>query len=191
MKNIFVQGDFNNYRTARLDKAREPILEHSQFAQRTTTVFISHKHDDLADLEGIIGFLEQQYGVKVYIDSRDPSMPQKTSGETASKIKKRIEFCDKFILLATNGAIDSKWCNWELGYGDAHKYQENIALFPMQPKGSSYTGNEYMEIYPYIVERSYGDTYSDGSAIKPGYYVRTKKQDGSYSITPLREWLKK
>lgn len=46
-------------------------------------------------------------------------MPKVTSAETATRIKDRISRCDKFILLATNGAIDSKWCNWELGFGDA------------------------------------------------------------------------
>lgn len=79
-------------------------------------------------------FLETVYGVKVYIDSQDPSMPKKTFGETAKRIKERFEKCDKFILLATNGAIESKWCNWELGYGDAKKYKRNMVLFPIKDK---------------------------------------------------------
>lgn len=50
------------------------------------TVFLSHKHDDLKDLKGIIGKLKEM-GVEIYIDSMDNSMPQKTSGETAKRIK--------------------------------------------------------------------------------------------------------
>lgn len=193
MKNIFEQGVFNNFKSIRLDEAKKSINESFQFSQKFTTVFISHKHDDLEDLIGLIGFLEKTYGVKAYIDSRDSSMPEVTSGVTATNIKSRISACDKFILLATNAAIESKWCNWELGFGDAKKYKNNIALFPMKPKGnydSQYKGNEYMEIYPHIVKREQGDTYSDGSSITPGYYVRTKNGD-SYTITSLKEWFDK
>ena len=74
--------------------------------------------------------------MKTYIDSRDPSMPHITTAETAANLKARIKKCDKFILLATNAAIDSKRCNWELGYGDAQKFKTHIALFPLKPKGS-------------------------------------------------------
>jgi len=84
---------------------------------------MSDKHDELEDLKGLIGFLESNYNVKAYIDSRDPSLPRITSAATAQTIKQRIEKCDRFILLATNGAIESKWCNWELGFGDAKKYK--------------------------------------------------------------------
>lgn len=45
-------------------------------------------------------------------------MPEKTSGLTATKIKYQIYKNDKFILLATDNAIASKWCNWEVGIGD-------------------------------------------------------------------------
>ena len=123
MKTIFEQGALQRYSQIRLEESMSPVLEHSQYGVRKTTVFISHKHDDLDDLKGLLGFLEQEYDVKVYIDSRDPSMPKITSAQTALNIRERIKRCDKFILLATNGAIESKWCNWELGYGDAQKFK--------------------------------------------------------------------
>ena len=58
MKNIFSRGDFRNYRMDSLNKSRAPILEHSQFAERQTTVFISHKHDDLDNLKILFDFLK-------------------------------------------------------------------------------------------------------------------------------------
>ena len=170
-----------------------PILEHSQYGSRKTTVFISHKHDDLEDLKGLLGMLQQKYGVKVYIDSQDPTMPKVTSKETAINIKKRIKQCDKFILLATNGAIESKWCNWELGYGDAEKYKENIVLFPMKPKGASdyeYKGSEYMSIYPFISYYNGTEKYTNGNDVPRGYYVTEVKNNINH-ITPLSEWLNK
>lgn len=194
MKTIFEQGSFEKYSYVRLDESMGTILAHSQYgATKKTTVFISHKHEDLADLKGILGFLENSYGVKVYIDSQDPTMPKLTSAKTAINIKERIRKCDKFILLATNNAIDSKWCNWELGYGDAQKYQDNIALFPMKPKGAfdnEYRGTEYMAIYPYIAFYDGTEKYLDGTPIMRGYYVREKRDNTNY-IIPLNEWLKR
>ena len=73
MKNIFEQGAFRDYSRVSLNESRSPILGFSQYEQRKTTVFISHKHDDLEDLKGVLGFLQQKYGVKVYIDSQDPT----------------------------------------------------------------------------------------------------------------------
>lgn len=190
MRSIFEQGSLSAYSQVRLDDSRSPILEHSQYGARKTTVFISHKHDDLDDLKGLLGFLENRYGVKVYIDSRDPSMPKTTSAQTALNIRERIKGCDKFILLATNGAIESKWCNWELGYGDAQKFKKHIALYPIKPHGSqnnAYKGSEYMNIYPHIVFSDGTDTYKSGKLIARGYYVWREENDGSY-ITPLADW---
>ncbi len=194
-KYVFNEGSFSSYKVSSLTESREPILRHDAFSgDPRITVFISHKHSDLEELKGIIGFLEKNYNVKCYIDSRDPSMPKITSGETASKIKERIRNCKKFILLATEDAIESKWCNWELGFGDANKFKDHIALFPIKKADTSenaYKGNEYMQIYPYISYYGQDEKYSDGKIIAPGYYVREIKSDGSGGIiVPLERWLK-
>lgn len=34
-----------------------------------TTVFISHKHDDLEDLQGFISYMKKEYSILPYIDS--------------------------------------------------------------------------------------------------------------------------
>lgn len=188
MRSIFEQGEFSAYSNIRLDSSRGRIYESSQYKLRRTTVFISHKHDDLEDLKGIIGMLESQFGVEVYIDSRDPSMPRVTSAETGENIKKRIRQCDKFILLATNGAIESKWCNWELGYGDAIKYKDHIALFQMAPKHGTYIGSEYMALYPYIARYNGTEVYNTGKPVSKGLYVCVNDGDGGRTITPLGTW---
>ena len=193
MKRIFEQGAFNRYAQVNLNESRSAVLQHSLYAERKTTVFISHKHDDLEDLKGVLGFLQRTYDVKVYIDSQDPTMPKITSAETALNIKDRIKQCDKFILLATNGAIESKWCNWELGYGDAQKYRDHIALFPMKPKDTydgAYRGSEYMSIYPYVAYYDGTEKYTDGDLIPQGYYVRTQEKNTNY-IAPLGDWLRR
>ena len=191
---VFNEGDFSAYKKQQLNEARGEIVRPDPYwGKAKISIFISHKHDDLEDLRGIIGFLESQYNVKCYIDSRDPSLPKTTSGETAQRIKGRIDGCKKFILMATEGAIDSKWCNWELGYGDAKKFKDHIAIFPLKKKDSyesSYKGNEYMQIYPSIAYYGEGEIYQGGQPEKPGYYV-AERGENTYFITPLVEWLSK
>ncbi len=117
------------------------------------SVFLSHSHDDLqkGDLNRVIMILRKA-GVRVYIDSLDNSLPPFTSAETARKIKEQIKSNKKFVLLASNNAISSKWCNWELGFGDAHKNIQHIALFPLSDTPAGWNGSEYLRIYPRIEE---------------------------------------
>lgn len=144
-----------------------------------TTIFLSHKHDESKlNLSAAISFLKK-FGVEVYVDWLDKEMPKFISGETAKKIKEKIRKNDKFILLATEEAINSKWCNWELGLGDAAKYKDNIAILPVQKdNNNNYTGSEYLNIYPYI-------TYEYNTK---GYYVCYKDTN---TLVPLKTWLQK
>lgn len=142
------------------------------------SVFLSHKHSDRPILENVITMLKG-LGVNVYVDWIDEGMPSITSGYTASRIKQKIRECKKFILLATEDAIASKWCNWELGYGDAQKFPNNIAVMPITEKrGDIFSGNEYLQIYPVIK--------TDYEYILTGCYV----EHGDNRIS-LAEWLKK
>ena len=91
--------------------------------------------------------------------------------------------------MATNGAIASKWCNWELGYGDSQKCQndkKHLAFWAMQNtaiKQGNFKGNEYMEMYPFVIYQP-GAYNSD----EHGYSVRIKDQSQNLYI-PLKEWL--
>lgn len=192
-KEIFEKSIFKGYRTLNLNEARKEVTpQYKRDGSAKTTVFISHKHDDLEEISGLIGLLEKKYDIKAYIDSRDSSMPNTTSGITASKIKERITGCKKFILLATNGAIESKWCNWELGYGDAKKYNSNdIAIFAIKPENtndSKYKGKEYLQIYPYIAYYDGTEKNTGGQYVKPGFYVCENSVEGKI-IVPLENWL--
>lgn len=193
MGKIFNQGWFDQYAQTRLNEARDPVNLYSAYGVRRTAVFLSHKHDELDDLKGVIGFFQKMYNVMVYIDSQDPTMPPKTTAQTASNLKQRIKQCDNFVLLATNGAINSKWCNWELGYGDAQKFKDHIAILPMKPQGSSdssYSGTEYLSLYPYIRYEDGTSRYKDGTVIPKGYYVVTV-DGGTSNYQSLRDWFSK
>lgn len=148
------------------------------------TVFISHKHDDLEDLQGFISYLQNDYNIIPYIDSMDKGMPKKTCAETATRIKSVIGNCQKFILLATNKALYSKWCNWEVGIADKTKLPtNNMAILPMKDDNSSfYSGNEYLEIYPYIEEVA--ELYGSRKYLAVNIHT-----SNSMKRVPLKDWL--
>ena len=193
---IFERGYFNS---DKIEKAiiNESLSETRNFSfknkiQYKPTIFLSHKHSDLEDLQGVMGMLEE-LGAKIYIDSMDNKMPEQTSGETAQRIKEVVKYCKKFVLLATESAIESYWCNWELGIGDTFKYIDHIAILPMKEKGeydSQYKGNEYLQIYPKI-DYHKAFTNLQGHFFKEGYYVSTPKdKNGRFFLTELQVWLK-
>ena len=71
-KDIFVKSIFDGYRVESLTESVQDIIPKYNFDGSTkTTVFISHKHDDLDEIKGLIGLLEKKYNIKAYIDSRD------------------------------------------------------------------------------------------------------------------------
>lgn len=156
-----------------------------------TTVFFSHKHAELPVLDNILEYFVKKYKVIPYIDSADPTMPQTTSSETARRLKIAIKQAKKFILLATDGAIDSKWCNWELGFGDAQKYKEHIAIFPIN-KGyntQSFHGEEYLGLYPYIKWEEHTDLKSYIEQKPSGLYVFDPVGSSPNNPVPLETWL--
>ena len=113
-------------------------------------IFLSHSHYDAKEVHVTRKFFEN-LGVSIYVDWADDSMPTKTCGETATKIKHKIMMNDKFVLLATDFALMSKWCNWEVGIGDTFKLKEdNIVILPLINNTGEWRGNEYLQIYPYI-----------------------------------------
>lgn len=188
---IFNKGRFNQYNAKNINDAQNVLQEsYGNYTDRPTKVFISHKHSDLAELKHLIGFLEEQFNIIAYIDSWDSNMPTKTCADTAVRIKNKIRECDRFILFATDDAIESKWCNWELGYGDAKKFvDKQIAIFPIKDETterSDYKGSEYMQMYPRIYFSDGTEEYNNGEPINKGYYILYNN-----SLTSLSKWFKK
>lgn len=132
-----------------LNESKRILSSRSAFSSEVK-VFLSHHHGDDVILENVINELKS-LDVDVYVDWNDEGMPAITSAYTAMRIKEKIRSCKKFILIATEGAIQSKWCNWELGYGDAFRYKDNIAVLPIKDaRDKVFTGTEYLRIYPII-----------------------------------------
>lgn len=190
--NFLTENELRNYQRSSksislsLNESLKSYKSESSYFK--TKIFLSHKHDEKEKLEGAIAFLKN-FGIQIYVDWLDEGMPKTTSGETAERLKMKIKQNDKFILLATEAAIESKWCNWELGLGDAAKFLENIALLPVKKDYKDFSGFEYLQIYPYIInlDRS---SYVKGQFKGPGAYVVFPEKNGLNRILTLTEWLR-
>ncbi|MDO6745569.1 hypothetical protein Q4553_13450 [Tenacibaculum soleae] len=193
---ILTKSNLLSFRNYRRESPKSISLSLEEFSQESkgekVTIFLSHKHNELEELDSAISLLKS-FGVNIYVDWQDEAMPEITSGITAQKIKEKIKINQKFILLATEGAINSKWCNWELGHGDAEKYLDNIAIFPIRDNYRNYSGSEYLQIYPRIeyveentVERAIGGFFQRGY-----YVIMPKNKDGTSSYYKLSYWLRR
>lgn len=122
----------------------------------TTSIFLSHSHHDRSVVEEAKIFFEN-LGISIYVDWADQTMPESTNGVTANRIKNQIiSGNDKFVLLATNNGVSSKWCNWEVGIADPHKLNpKKMALLPLADNSGSWSGTEYFLIYPRIEKNPY------------------------------------
>lgn len=186
------ETQLSNYRRGTKRFSADNIVnlnERDYSGESRPMVFLSHKHDEQDILQDVVAFLKEE-GVDVYVDWMDSSMPAYTNAETAHSLKQKIKIADKFILVATPNAINSKWCNWELGLGDAAKYKEHIALLPINKTYEAFRGAEYLAIYPYIDYEDGSNKYTDGSYIQEGYYVKYRLDNRKERLTPLKRWLK-
>jgi len=102
-------------------------------------VFLSHCHSERDVLRNAMAILSS-VDARLYIDWQDAKMQSATSGQSAMRIRSKISESDKFILVASVGAIASKWCNWELGIADARKFPSDIALLPVAEDNGTWNG---------------------------------------------------
>ena len=185
------ESTLSNYRMRTKMFSKDNVVNLSESSSRDRAkpmIFLSHKHDEASILQDVIAFLKNE-GVDVYVDWMDEDMPAHTSGETATRLKEKIKKANKFILLATQNAINSKWCNWELGLGDAAKYIDDMALFPINKTYQSFSGSEYLKIYPWIEYEDGTNKNLGGSYISKGYYIIYPSANGFHKIVTLKDWL--
>lgn len=152
-------------------------------AKKSKTVFLSHSHLDKTIITKV-ALLFNLYGVEVYIDWDDATLPEYTDRVTASTIKSKIENSHLFLFLATFRGLQSKWCNWELGIAYAKKDLNNLAILPIETKTGKWVGNEYLQLYP---EMKMNLKLSDSEKLDINQ-LQIHRADGK--IISFEEWLK-
>lgn len=144
-------------RSLLLGKAIEPVLEKraSLIEARTKPlsnvkrIFLSHSHKDKELAHGLRNYLFT-FGIELYIDWLDASMPEVTGIQTANKIKDRMRKCDIVLVLATNNAMKSRWVPWEIGFADSAKTPSRVIIVPVVDNYDTFDGNEYCQLYSSI-----------------------------------------
>lgn len=115
-------------------------------------IFLSHSISDQKLILGIWLSLEDM-GYEVYVDwihDRQLSRDSVTK-ETAEVLRRRMRSSKSLFFATTANSSASKWMPWELGYKDGHN--KRAAVLPVsQGSTSTYLGQEYLGIYPYVTE---------------------------------------
>lgn len=144
---FFSEAQLLESRMTNFSQKRAFIKESS--TQAKISIFLSHSHKDRQMVEGLISRLAE-LGITIYVDWNDSTMPRITSRETAAKIKRRMDQCDLFAVLATRNAIESKWVPWETGVADQLKGEERVSVIPVADPSGRFVGAEYLSLYKKI-----------------------------------------
>ena len=124
-------------------------------AQARLTIFLSHSHKDRPYVKGLISRFAA-LEISIYVDWNDSTMPRVTSKLTASQIKRRMNQCHLFVVLATKNAIESKWVPWETGAADQMKGEERVLVVPVADPSGRFQGAEYLGLYRTIAINDLG-----------------------------------
>lgn len=142
---------------ARIDRVRKSetsaaILSESKHASpENFDVFLSHSILDAELVHGAKRALED-YGLTVYVDWIDDPQLDRTqvTAATANRLRSQMRRARMLVYAHTENSALSKWCPWELGYFDGMK-GGNVFLLPIAASdSSSYKGQEYIGLYPYL-----------------------------------------
>jgi hypothetical protein len=112
------------------------------------TIFLCHSHKDVELVKGLVKLLTEA-GWDVYVDWLDETLPDKPSAKTAEALKEKIVHANAMMFLATQNSMASRWCPWEIGFGDAKKTPSKVFIVPTSDTYSTY-GSEYLNLYPHI-----------------------------------------
>src|SRR5262245_59802100 len=95
-----------------------------------TTIFLSSYTCDMEMVKQVASFL-YHLGFDLYIDWLDEIPSPSSTTVTAKKVKDKIKGLDKFILIATPDTLKANYSNWQLGFADAYKFPDRIAVLPI------------------------------------------------------------
>jgi hypothetical protein len=150
-------------------------------SKKTYDIFLSHS---IRDKELILGMKKifEDIGYDVYVDwIDDPQLDRSNvSPATAEKLRQRMSSCKSLFFVTTENSDSSKWMPWECGFFDGKK--EKVAIVPIKKSSfdNSYYGQEYLGLYPYVIESELSN--------KPGKDLFIFKNSKSYVYYPI--WLK-
>lgn len=135
---------------------KERIINEARVNQ-TFDIFLSHCFLDKEVVKALFIDLTSM-GFKVYVDwIIDPNLDRSNvTKESAELIRKRMKSSKSLLLAISANATTSRWMPWELGFVDGNT--GNCAIIPVFESSynlpDTYTGFEYLKLYPYIKKRN-------------------------------------
>ena len=124
-------------------------------------VFLSHSSLDKRLVLTLVNLFNEA-GYSVYVDWIEDTQLDRSNvnKSTASILRNRMNDSKGLSYVATSNSTNSKWCPWELGYFDGKK-DSRCCILPVM-EGSSFQGQEYLGLYPYIqYNKVYGGDHYD------------------------------
>lgn len=137
------------YNTSTLQKVLNESFRSKSFDEEFD-IFLSHSFLDSDIVLGLMNMIEEK-GFSVYLDWVEDSHLDRASvtRETANHIRLRMEQSKSLLYAFSQNSNRSKWMPWELGYFDGKIGR--VAICPVtEEKAVSYSGREYLSLYPYI-----------------------------------------
>ncbi|RYM35729.1 toll/interleukin-1 receptor domain-containing protein [Brumimicrobium glaciale] len=128
----------------------ESKTEQRRFSEKIYDIFLSHSSDDSRLVAGLKLELEDM-GYSVYVDwIEDPELDRtRVTKVNANYLRERMKQCKTLLYAFSKNASESTWMPWELGYFDG--IRGFVAVVPIaETNTSTFNGNEYLKIYPYI-----------------------------------------
>lgn len=157
------------------------ILSETRKADERFDVFLSHSSAEPEQiLLGVKNYLEDE-GLSVYVDKyTDPQMsPNKVTEETAEVLRHRLRASRSLLYVYSRYSQSSRWMPWELGFMDGA--DKRIGIVPVaQVTQSSFEGEEYLGLYPYVDQATI-----KGTRVEKLWINRTRTY-----YTPLYEWIR-
>lgn len=116
-----------------------------------TSVYISFDPGDEEAMISVLLLLDSA-GVKIYPVWADPGFASAHGSNEFDSLRKDIARCSKFVFIASENALKSTRCNWELGIGDGLRYPDSIAVMPVtEQRGATWSCPDYLQTYPKLV----------------------------------------
>lgn len=128
-------------------------LNESQPTSINYDIFLSHSFKDAELILGIRDIL-LTLGHRAYVDwIDDPALDRtKVTSHTAAVLRTRMQNCRSLFFATTDNYSSSNWMPWECGFFDGKNGR--CAILPVTKTAQdTYTGQEYLGIYPYVQKR--------------------------------------